>query len=121
MENFKINNQLNFIMKTLTVCVKLMNRVKPEGLEGYKKAWKRPKALRTCDADHLNEWRKKIPMSADHMANHYWGEETRRLQQTIPWMMKRKPDLGDMLIGWIEDLEYGDFAIGLFMNVRKIK
>ena len=44
MENFKINNQLNFIMKTLTVCVKLMNRVKPEGLEGYKKAWKRPKA-----------------------------------------------------------------------------
>ena len=108
-------------MKTLTVCVKLMNRVKPEGLEGYKKAWKRPKALRTCDADHLNEWRKQIPMSADHMANHYWGEEMRRLQQTTPWMMKRKPDLGDMLIGWIEDLEYGDFAIGLYVNVKKIK
>lgn len=108
-------------MKTLTVCVKLINRVKPEGLEGYKKAWKRPMRLRTCEAEHLNEWRKEIPMSADHMANHYWGEEMRRLWRTIPWTMKVNPDFGDMLIGQIEDLEFGDFGIGLYVNVKKIK
>jgi len=108
-------------MKKLTICVKLINRVKPEGLEGYKKAWKRPMRLRTCEAEHLNEWRKEIHMIEDYMARHYWGLEISRLQKTIPWMMKATPDFGDMLIGGIEDIEFGDFGIGLFVNVKKIK
>jgi hypothetical protein len=108
-------------MKKLTICVKLINRVKPEGLEGYKKAWKKPRALRTEETDHLNEWRKPIKIMADHQANHYWGEEMRRIQDLIPWQMKRKPAFGDMLIGYVSDLEFGDFSIGLFVNVKKIK
>ncbi len=109
-------------MESITLRIKLMNRIKPAGMEGYKKCQKLPVRLRSREfiEDDLNTWEKKFEMMDDLAAHKVYNLEVKRLMESTPWKLSRNPNYGDMLIGYICDVEYGDFGISIFKTVKKV-
>lgn len=105
----------------LTFEIKLMNRVKPVGMEGYKKVWKPPMRLRNTDSDHLNRFNKQSDREiADYDARRSWSEEINRLKEETPWQIKNNPDFGDMLIGTVTTVEFSDFYTEIYVNQKSL-
>lgn len=105
----------------LTIEVKLMNRIKPVGMDGYKKAWKPPVRLRGISSDHLNVFRKQTDQEiADHDANRPWAREINRLKDETPWQIKNSPDFGDTLIGCIGTVEFSDLYTEIYINKKAL-
>jgi hypothetical protein len=96
-------------MKTITFKIKLLNRVKPEGMEGYKRGWKPPVRLRQNATDDLNPFSKEVQIIDSHHAREAWGKEITSLQENTPWKIEKQPDFGDTLIGYVCIEEFTDF------------
>lgn len=105
----------------MTFEIKLLNRIKPEGMEGYKKAMKLPLRVRSSSTDHLNRFTKESREMQSEEANRVYGEELARLSENLPWEIKNNPDWGDMLIGSITTAEFDDFYNEIYLPVRPIK
>ena len=105
----------------MTFEINLMNRVKPQGMDDYKKMWKPPVRLRTSDADHLNRFTKEVELPIDYQAREVWGKEIGRLTEACPdWGIQARPGYGDMLIGCISVQEYDDFYREIYLPVRNL-
>ncbi|MDD2353418.1 MAG: hypothetical protein PHX56_07705 [Atribacterota bacterium] len=96
-------------MRTITFLVKLINYIKPQGLEDYKKRKKLPNRLRSIDSDNLNTYSKKVEQPLFQNVNSAWGKEIENLQNQTPWDIKKTPDFGDTLIGYIVIEQFEDF------------
>jgi hypothetical protein len=96
-------------MKEITFVVKLMNRVKPIGLDGYVRGQKLPLHLRLMSSDHLNVFRKTVRVSEYDHGSSVWSKEIISLQEKTPWKIEQTPDFGDTLIGYVVIEEFRDF------------
>lgn len=105
----------------LTIEIKLLPRIKPEGLDGYKKRPKLPTRIRSIDTDSMNRFRKEIDsMLPDHEANKLWSVEISRLKSCLKWNLKKSPDFGEMLIGCISCVEYDDFYTEIYLPIKTL-
>ena len=96
-------------MKEVTFAVRLMNRVKPEGLDDYVRGQKLPLHLRSISSDHLNVFRKKVQVNEYSHGSEVWSKEIISLQEKTPWKIEQNPDFGDTLIGYVVIEEFTDF------------
>lgn len=96
-------------MRTITFLVRLMNYIKPIGLDDYKKRQKLPVRTRRSDSDSLNTYSKEVQIPLYHYANSAWGQEIETLQNQTRWGIKKVPDFGDTLIGYVVIEEFDDF------------
>ena len=104
----------------LTFEIKLLNRIKPVGMDGYKKAMKLPMHLRSIDSDHLNRFRKQSREMDSSEAHRIYGQELEKLAESLPWKIQKNPDFGDLLIGSITTVEFDDFYNEIYLPVRPI-
>ena len=96
-------------MKEITFVVKLMNRVKPVGLDDYKRGQKLPLHLRSMSSDHLNVFRKTVKVNEHNHGSVAWSKEIISLQEKTPWKIEQTSDFGDTLIGYVVIEEFTDF------------
>lgn len=102
--------------------IRLLNRVKPQGMDDYKKSQKFAKHERTCDDDHLNRWLKKITVPPYSDIHREWSKEVSRLQESMkPWRVLNGETYGDMLIGFMGVRDQGEFYAPIYMTVRKLE
>ena len=107
-------------MRTITFLVKLMNYIKPQGLNDYKKRPKLPVRVRKSDSDNLNTYSKEVQIPLYQNANSAWGQEIEILQKQTPWNIKKAPDFGDTFIGYVVIEEFDDFYREIY-KPKKLK
>jgi hypothetical protein len=101
-------------MDIMTIEIKLMNRIKPVGMEGYKKAPKLPRRIRSSVYDDLNRWTKDFEVMPYQTSMNVWSLEISRLMKDTPWKFgEENMDFGDMLIGYMSE-SFGDYGKYIF-------
>lgn len=105
----------------ITIEIKLLPRIKPVGLDDYKKRPALPVRIRSINTDNMNRFHKQITsVRPDYEANIVWNQEINRLRENTKWKLKNSADFGEMLIGCISCVEFDDFYTEIYLPLKTL-